>query len=99
MPLKQKVQKGATSENLGQTVREFSDSIDLESDGLAAADEVGDFNSESKEEDRWDRGRAETKRTAPCRRSGQGPGEGPGLHSKSAGRDSENVLDWCRSTE
>ena len=41
-------------------------------------------------------GRAEAKRTAPCRRSGQGPGEGPGLHSKSTGRGSENVLAQCR---
>ncbi|XP_060254982.1 leucine-rich repeat flightless-interacting protein 1 isoform X31 [Ovis aries] len=50
-----------TSENLGQTVREFSDSIDLENDGLAAADEVGDFNSESKEEKTGGTGKGRNK--------------------------------------
>ncbi|XP_017896000.1 PREDICTED: leucine-rich repeat flightless-interacting protein 1 isoform X12 [Capra hircus] len=50
-----------TSENLGQTVREFSDSIDLENNGLAAADEVGDFNSESKEEKTGGTGKGRSK--------------------------------------
>ncbi|XP_040087810.1 leucine-rich repeat flightless-interacting protein 1 isoform X23 [Oryx dammah] len=50
-----------TSENLGQTGREFSDSIDLENDGLAAADEVGDFNSESKEEKTGGTGKGRNK--------------------------------------
>lgn len=50
-----------TSENLGQTVREFSDSTDLENDGLAAADEVGDFNSESKEEKTGGTGKGRNK--------------------------------------
>lgn len=48
-------------ENLGQTVREFSDSIPLENDGLAAADEVGDFNSESKEEKTGGTGKGRNK--------------------------------------
>ncbi|XP_061044888.1 leucine-rich repeat flightless-interacting protein 1 isoform X2 [Eubalaena glacialis] len=39
-----------TSENLGQTIRKVSDSISLENDDVAPAGEVGDFNSESKEE-------------------------------------------------
>uniref|UniRef100_A0A4W2I1Z9 LRR binding FLII interacting protein 1 n=1 Tax=Bos indicus x Bos taurus TaxID=30522 RepID=A0A4W2I1Z9_BOBOX len=50
-----------TPENLGQTVREFSDSIPLENDGLAAADEVGDFNSESKEEKTGGTGKGRSK--------------------------------------
>ncbi|XP_055442528.1 leucine-rich repeat flightless-interacting protein 1 isoform X7 [Bubalus kerabau] len=48
-------------ENLGQTVREFSDSIPLENDGLAAADKVGDFNSESKEEKTGGTGKGRNK--------------------------------------
>ncbi|XP_036713766.1 leucine-rich repeat flightless-interacting protein 1 isoform X15 [Balaenoptera musculus] len=39
-----------TSENVGQTIRKVSDSISLENDDVAPAGEVGDFNSESKEE-------------------------------------------------
>ncbi|XP_057600845.1 leucine-rich repeat flightless-interacting protein 1 isoform X12 [Hippopotamus amphibius kiboko] len=39
-----------TSENLGQTARKVSDSSGLENDDVAPAGEVGDFNSESKEE-------------------------------------------------
>nr|XP_033715355.1 leucine-rich repeat flightless-interacting protein 1 isoform X6 [Tursiops truncatus] len=39
-----------TSENRGHTVRKVSDSVSLENDDVAPAGEVGDFNSESKEE-------------------------------------------------
>ncbi|KAM9084374.1 leucine-rich repeat flightless-interacting protein 1 isoform 5-T5 [Megaptera novaeangliae] len=39
-----------TSENVGQTIRKVSGSISLENDDVAPAGEVGDFNSESKEE-------------------------------------------------
>ncbi|XP_043733512.1 leucine-rich repeat flightless-interacting protein 1 isoform X25 [Cervus elaphus] len=48
-------------ESLDQTVREFSDSVHLENDGLAAADEVGDFNSESKEEKTGGTGKGRNK--------------------------------------
>ena len=50
-----------TSESLDQTVREFSDSVHLENDGLAAADEAGDFNSESKEEKTGGTGKGRSK--------------------------------------
>ncbi|XP_043318042.1 leucine-rich repeat flightless-interacting protein 1 isoform X24 [Cervus canadensis] len=48
-------------ESLDQTVREFSDSVHLENDGLAAADEAGDFNSESKEEKTGGTGKGRNK--------------------------------------
>ncbi|KAM9691793.1 leucine-rich repeat flightless-interacting protein 1 isoform 27-T27 [Dama dama] len=48
-------------ESLDQTVREFSDSVHLENDGLAAADEAGDFNSESKEEKTGGTGKSRNK--------------------------------------
>ncbi|KAB0365175.1 hypothetical protein FD754_009331 [Muntiacus muntjak] len=50
-----------TSESLDQTGREFSDSAHLENDGLAAADEAGDFNSESKEEKTGGTGKGRSK--------------------------------------
>lgn len=50
-----------TSERLDQTVREFSDSVHLENDGLAAADEAGDLNSESKEEKTGGTGKGRSK--------------------------------------
>ncbi|XP_055258316.1 leucine-rich repeat flightless-interacting protein 1-like isoform X15 [Moschus berezovskii] len=49
------------SENLGERVREFSDSARLESDGLAAADELGDFDSENKEEKTGGTGKGRSK--------------------------------------
>ncbi|XP_020732107.2 leucine-rich repeat flightless-interacting protein 1 isoform X28 [Odocoileus virginianus] len=50
-----------TSESLDQTDREFSDSVHLENNGLAAADEAGDFNSESKEEKTGGTGKGRNK--------------------------------------
>ncbi|XP_065773152.1 leucine-rich repeat flightless-interacting protein 1 isoform X13 [Muntiacus reevesi] len=49
------------SESLDQTGREFSDSAHLENDGLAATDEAGDFNSESKEEKTGGTGKGRSK--------------------------------------
>nr|XP_020732099.1 leucine-rich repeat flightless-interacting protein 1 isoform X7 [Odocoileus virginianus texanus] len=50
-----------TSDSLDQTDREFSDSVHLENNGLAAADEAGDFNSESKEEKTGGTGKGRNK--------------------------------------
>uniref|UniRef100_A0A8C6D1L8 Uncharacterized protein n=1 Tax=Moschus moschiferus TaxID=68415 RepID=A0A8C6D1L8_MOSMO len=54
-------QEEKITENLGQRVREFSDSTRLENDGLAAADELGDFDSESKEEKTGGTGKGRSK--------------------------------------
>ncbi|XP_059963173.1 leucine-rich repeat flightless-interacting protein 1 isoform X8 [Mesoplodon densirostris] len=50
-----------TSENLGQTVRKVPDSSGLENDDVAPAGEVGDFNSESREEMRGGHGKGRNK--------------------------------------
>ncbi|XP_022423788.1 leucine-rich repeat flightless-interacting protein 1 isoform X6 [Delphinapterus leucas] len=50
-----------TSENRGHTVRKVSDSVSLENDDVAPAGEVGDFNSESKEETTGGHGKGRNK--------------------------------------
>ncbi|XP_028338776.1 leucine-rich repeat flightless-interacting protein 1 isoform X26 [Physeter macrocephalus] len=50
-----------TSENLGQTVRKASDSISLENEDVGPAGEVGDCNSEGKEETTGEHGKGRNK--------------------------------------